>query len=336
MSVNENPSLPYLSQEERLKVYQLVVEGCTHLWSKNKLQEDKVLIILHGLYELGQSDPYFLAHFTAWAIKQDSKDLQVMAVYANALSSADGRPFGEGSKYKKPNLRYVSHVALQGLDPKLASRVYKLASLKWGVKDKLQTAYHSPTSLINAFRKYLKFRENNLNVVKGISKAGLGSVYRTLYRMLHANPTDQVAGILHWKQKDRKIDYYEPEVNFKGLKDLEIAEQIREKKISYFGVMDGLSRIKKKMSPVIAVAVLEQVTGNQAVILRSMFEEQGVLKDPEVLKLYEEKIREAKTALDRAETISKDASEAVKAVLKTARSEVRKGATKGLGKIFLH
>ena len=210
MAINENPSLPYLSQEERLKVYQLIVEGCTHLWSKNKLQEDKVLVILHGLYELGQSDPYFLAHFTAWASKQDSKDLQVMVTYANALSSADGRPFSEGSKYKKPNLRYISHIVLQGLDPKLASRVYKLASLKWGVKDKLQTAYHSPTSLINAFRKYLKFRENNLNVVKGISKAGLGSVYRTLYRMLHANPTDQVAGILHWKQKDRKIDYYEP------------------------------------------------------------------------------------------------------------------------------
>jgi len=211
-----------------------------------------------------------------------------------------------------------------------------LASLKWGVKDNLPSATHCPTSLVTAFKKYIKFRETNLNIVEGISKAGLGKVYKTLYRMLHLNPSDEVAGLLRWQQKDRKIELAKPLVDFKGLTDLKIAKLIRKEKLSYFGAMQGLAQIKKKMSPVIAVAVLEQVSGNQAVILRSMFEEQGVLSDPEVAKLYEKKIKEATTALDRAETISKTASKEVKQLLKQARSVKRKSQMGKVGKIFLH
>ncbi len=336
MNTKEHPQLPYLSQEDRLEVYQFIIAGCTHLWSKNKLQDEKVMPILSNLFLLGQDDPYFLAHLTAWASKQDSKDLQVVTAYINSLSSADGQLFGAKSKYKKPNLRHVSATLLQELDPKMASRVYKLASIKWGVEDKLRQAYHYPTSLETAFKKYLKYRENNLHIVKGISKAGLGRVYKNLYRMTHTRPSDEVAGILRWQQKDRKIKFAVPEVDFKDKTDLQIAKEIRKKKIGYFGTLEGLSRIKKKMSPVIAVAILEQITGNQAVILRSMFEEQGVLSDPKVMKLYEEKISEAKTALDRAETVSKTASEEVKQALKKARSTKRKEQLGDVGKIFLH
>lgn len=334
----ENPVLPYLSQEERLKVYQFIIAGCSHLWSKNKLQEEKVVDILNIFYPLVLEDPYFIAHLTSWAFKQkvESKDLQVMSLYVNALSDANGQPFSPNSKYKKPNLRYISSILLQELDPKLAGRVYKLASLKWGAKDKLRNSTHCPTFLITAFEKYLKYRENNLNIVKGISKAGLSNVYRNLYRMTHNNPSDEVAGILRWEQKDREIKFVEPEFNFKGLKDIEIAEQIRKNKLGYFAVLEGLSQIKKKMSPVIAVALLEQITGNQAVILRSMFEEQGVLKDKEVLELYEKKILDAKTALDRVEAVSKSATDEVRGLMANARSSVRKEALKGIGKVYLH
>lgn len=333
--MKENPSLPYLSQEDRLKIYNLIIGGCSHLWSKNKLQEEKVVSILQDLLRLSQDDPYFLAHFTAWAAKRDSKDLRVTTTYVNALSSADGMPFSAKSKYKKPNLRYVSSALLQELDPKLALRIRQLAMLKWTSGD-LKLATHLPTALATAFKKYILFREKNLFVLKGISKSGLSKTMKNLYRLSHLNPSDEAAAILRWKQKDREIKFIEPLVDFKGLKDIEIAEKIRKEKIPYFGVMEGLSKSKKKMSPVITVAILEQVTGNQAVILRSMFEEQGVLKDKEVLELYEKKIREAKTALDRAETVSKGASEEVARVLKKARSETRKQALRGLGKVYLH
>jgi hypothetical protein len=90
------------------------------------------------------------------------------------------------------------------------------------------------------------------------------------------------------------------------------------------------------MSPVIAVALLEQATGNQAVILRKTFEDAGVLKDPEVMKLYEEKISTAKTALDRVDVLSATASAEVKKAMVKARAENRQAQTVNLGKIYLH
>lgn len=333
----ERAGLPYLTQEDRLKIYQVLIEGCKHLWSKNKLQEERVKPVLEALYELSETDPYFLAHFTAWVFdKDESKDLKVTSLYINSLSSADGRRFSQDSKYSKPNLRYISSVLLQKLDPKMASRVQELGTLKWGVGDKLRTGTHLPTSLKTAFKKYLKYREANLHIVEGIVKAGLGKVYKNLYRWQHMTPEDEVAGLLKWQQKDRKIEFKEIGAEFKDKEDLEIAELIRDKKMGYFQVMAGLSKAKKKVSPVIAVAILEQVTGNQAVILRSFFEEQGVLTNKEVLELYEKKISEAKTALDRAEGASKTASEEVEQALKTARASKRKEQMGEIGKIFLH
>lgn len=329
-------TLPFLSSQERLDAYNLIISGCQHLWSKNKLQWDKAQQVLDTLIPLTKNDPYFLAHLTSYAIKNlKTKDLHVFLTFVSSLSSADGTPFSVDSEYKKPNLRYISSAALMKLDPKLALRVYKLMSTKFKVKNYLRLSRHSTSSLVTALKKYLKYRENNLNIVEGVKKSGLGEVYKNLYRNLHMNPSDEVASILHWNQKDRKIDFKES-INFDKLTDLQIAEKVRAEKLPVLGVISALGQSKKKMSPVIAVAILEQATGNQAVILRKTFEDMGILENKEVMELYESKIKTAKTALDRAETLSKDASEQVKSALKSARAESRKEATKGLGKIYVH
>lgn len=327
--------LPYLSSEQRLRAYQIIVDGCSHIWSKNKIQREKAQRALEALLPLTVSDPYFLAHLTSYAIKNTkNKDLQVFTSYVSALSSADGSPFSPGSSYKKPNLRYVAAAAVHDLDPKLAARVLELASTKYGVANLLNNARHFPTGLRTALEKYLKFIEANLPRLKGVKRAGLGNTLKTLYRGLHLSPSDEAAAILRWQQKDKKITFVDSAYkDFDKLTDLEIAERIRKDKLSVLGVLGALPR---QVSPVIAVALLEQATGNQAVILRRTFEEAGVLSDPEVMKLYEDRIKTAKTALDRAETISADASQAVKEALTAARSEQRKAETAGIGKIFLH
>src|SRR5258708_22390577 len=106
----ENPTLPYLSNKERLDVYNLLLTAAQHLWSKNKLQAEKMIDVLHALVPLTQKDPYFLAHLTSYVMTNPSmnlnKDLKVTAIHINSLSSADGMPFSPGSKYMKPNLRY--------------------------------------------------------------------------------------------------------------------------------------------------------------------------------------------------------------------------------------
>lgn len=331
----ENLQLPYLSDQDKLGVYQTIIGGCQHLYSKGKIQEDKVLNAIKPLVKLGQDDPYFLAHLTSWIVSNgnQNRDLQISSIYANALSSADGTPFSKGSAYKKPNLRYISVAALQGLAPKEVGRVREFGSLKFSVPKILRQGSHFPQVLKTAIRKYLQYREANLPMVKGIKKGGLGNIYKRLYRSVHLSPSDEVAAILRWNQKDgRDIKIEKSAFDFKGLSDLQIAKKIRKDRLPVLGAVGALER----MSPVIAVALLEQATGNQAVILRKTFEDMGVLKDKDVLSLYRDKVSTAKTAIDRVETLSKSASEEVKKVLKDTRAKVRKKEMAGLGKVFLH
>src|SRR3990167_1064741 len=330
--VSTEGALPYLSDTDRLAVYNLILSGCAHLWSKNSLQEDRLATVLDTLIPLTVKDPFFLSHLLSYVMtKSQSKDLKIVVSYVNSLNQADGSPFSPGSQYKKPNLRYVSSAALQMLDPKLAKRVAELATRKFSVKDVLNEAQHFPSALRTAFNKYLAYREANLEIVREIKKVGLGNTYANLYRILHRFPSDEVAAILRWQQKGKDITFEKTQFDFEGKTDLEIAEYIREKKLPVLGVLGAL----KKVSPVIAVALLEQCTGNQAVILHKTFEDAGVLSDKEVRKLYQEKVATAKTALDRVENLTKESSKEIQEMLKKTRADVRKEQVDILGRYSL-
>lgn len=352
-------ALGYLNDQQRLDAVNAILQGCTHLWSKNRLQdgstyvtvsdkgvrqehrsEDKLTPMLKVFMELADNDPIFLAHFTSYAIRKlDSADLKVLAVFANSLSSADGTPFSPGSKYKKPNLRMVSQAALQDsfFDAKRAMRLYQITALKRELGAHHKFGTHLTNGLTTAFRKYLRYRENNPKALEGIRKVGLKDTYKHLYRLLRMGPTDEAAAILNWNQKGKKIQRIDM-FGFKDLSDIEVAEKIRKDKLPVLGVLGALMQRgpKAKISPVIAVAIMEQVTGNQAVILRELFDEQGLLKNPEVMALYESKVKTAKTALDRVERINTEIGEEVTKVLKAAKSAKRKETVGVVPKLFLH
>lgn len=336
-------SLPFLPNEERLKAYQLILNGCSHIWGRKEVegkllrgfQEDRALPLLSVLVPLTKTDPMFLAHLTSYAIRRtENKDLQVFTTYTNALSAADGTPFSPGSKYLKPNLREVSAAAMHMMNVPLVARLLEVSSFKYGVNNFLNESRHFPTFLKTAFQKYIKYRESNPNSLRGIKEGGLAPMFMNLYRTLHLHPADEAAAILKWQQKDKEIVFENTRfADFSTLSDLEIAEKIRAEKLPALGVLANLPR---KISPVIAVALLEQASGNQVVILSTLFEEAGILKDKEVLKLYEEKIKTATTALDRLKAVEAVQSQAIKQAINTTRAEKRQEQTAGLGKIYLH
>jgi hypothetical protein len=329
-----NETLPFLSSQERLEAYQFIVDGCSHIWSKGEMQTPKALAALQRLLPLSQKDPYFLAQLTSYVMRKSMhKDLQVFTAYANSLNSANGTPFSPGSKYMKPNLRVVSAAAVQMMDPKIASRVLEVAEMKYAIPELLNESRHFSTTLRTALEKYLKYREANIHILKGIKKAGMTGYLKYMYTGLHLSRSPQSAAIMRWREKGKDTKFEDTIFNFKDLTDLQIAEKIQKEKLP---VLSALSALPRKLSPVIAVALLEQATGNQAVILRTAFEDAGVLKDEEVMKLYEEKIKTAKTALDRVDTIAQNASQAVKDVMVKARAESRQAETAGLGKVFIH
>ena len=345
----ENFELPHLTNKDRLSAYQSIINGCSHLWSKGKLQKEKLPSILNTFATLKEEDPFFLAHFTSYAIKNlDSKDLKVVSVFMNSLNDADGTPFIIGNddagrpiyseKFRKPNLRIVSQAGLQELDPKLVSRVVELANIKQQLGKAHREGTHFSTSLKTAIRKWIKFRENNPKAMEGIKKAGLSKTVQKIYRMIHMKPNKETSEILGWRQGSKVKNNIEKIskrklFNFKDLSDLEIAKKIRNDKLSPLGVLGALP---DKISPVIAAAILEQANGNQAVILRGLFDKQGLLKDKEVLAVFNNKIQEAKTALDRVDKINTEVDRDVSQVLKTARSNRRKKDVGSIGKVFIH
>jgi hypothetical protein len=330
-------SIGFLDNAERLKIYDTLISGCQHLWSKNKPQEEKITQALNDFSVLAEKDPLFLAHFTSFSCKKlDSKDLKVIATFVNSLSDADGTPFSLGSEFKKPNWRIVSQAAFCELDPKLALRVLKLANTKRSVGSK-PSATHFSRHLKTAATKYLRYRESNPKILEGIKKAGLGNTLKSIYRIARIAPSPEACQILRWKQKagfpGAGVEIKKSAFDFTGLTELQIAEKIRQDKLKPQAVLGALP---DKISPVIAAAVLEQCSGDQAVVLTSLFEEQGLLKDKEVKALYEKKIRTAKQALDRVERIKQEMDEETKAVMKQAKADVRKEQVGDIGKIYIH
>jgi len=334
--IDREHQLAYLNDQERLTAYEFLTKGCVHLWSKNQLQEEKLKEVLDGFGSLAEKDPLFLAHFTSYAIRKlDSKDIKVVLTYLNSLSDADGTPFYPGAEFSKPNWRRVSQAALQQLDPKLALRVVALANRKMKVGTKAE-ASHFSTSLKTALKKYLRYREANPKVLQGIQKAGLSKTVRNLYREARIAPNVEAVKTLRWKQKPGYPGHgvtLADGVSFQGLSDLQIAEKIRKDGLSPQVVLGSLP---DKISPVIAAAILENSTGDQTVVLTSMFEDQGLLKNAAVQKVYAAKIATAKSALDRVDRMKAEMHEEVKVLLKNTRSEKRKEELGDFGKVFIH
>jgi hypothetical protein len=335
--VATQPVLEQLSNKERLDIYDTLIQGCMHLWSKNKLQESKMSEILAKFSVLAEQDPLFLAHFTSYAFKKlDTKDLKVVACFISSLSDADGTPFVAGGEYKKPNFRLIASAAFQELDPKLALRVLKLANSKRKLGTKIEGTHFSK-HLKTAARKYLRYREANPKALYGIKKAGLGNTLMSMYRIARLSPSPEACAILRWKQKPgfpgANVKINKSMFDFKNKTDLQIAETIRDQKLKPQAVLGALP---DKISPVIAIALLEQCSGDQAVVLTSLFEDQGLLKHKEVREVYDKKLRKAKTALDRVERIKQELDEDTKKVLRNAKADVRKEQVGDIGKVFLH
>lgn len=336
-TTTQQETLGQLSSEERLNAVEQILAGCKHLYSKGKLQEDKLTAVLPVFMKLADEDPYFLAHFVSYVMKNsDDKDLKLVSVFVNSLSDADGTPFFVGSKYNKPNLRMISQAAIQdrAFDSKMIERILELANKKQALGKRYGIGTHLTSALRKAVEKYIRYREKNLKSLEGIRKAGMARRFRNLYRMIHIAPSVEAAGILKWPQKDGRVIEKKNFFDFKGMSDIQIATKIRNERIPALGALGALP---DRISPVIAVAILEQCTGDQAVILRETFDSQGLLKDKEVMSLYTMKISQARTALDRVERINTSIDEEVTKVLKEAKSESRKKEMgTGFGKVFMH
>lgn len=336
MTTNANATLPEFSDQKRLAIYKLITSACTHLFSKGKLQDEKFNEAAKTFADLAVHDPIFMAHLTAWASRKDSKDLKVLSIFFNALNDANGTPFFKGSKKNKPNFREASYALLQTLDPHLALRVLELCHKRFEVNGTLNNARHFPTGMKTAFRKYLHYREDNSDMLRGIKRSGLSKKLMQIYRLTRTAPSDEAASILHWKQKDGREIELENLPDFSNKTSQEIADELTNNKLSPMVAMSVIP--KDKMTAKVAKAMLQNASGNQSIILYNWFSRNGYLDVKAIKDLFKDKVKDATTAVDRIDTLTKDADAEDKKEMAAVRSEKRKKAakTEDLGKIFVH
>jgi len=333
-----NAALGEYSDEKRLAIFKMLSAACTHLYSKGKLQEDKFLAVANVFADVAINDPMFMAHLTAYAANQESKDLKVVSVFFNSLNDGNGTPFFKGAKQCKPNYREVSYAVLQKLDPHLALRVLELAHKKFAVKGKLNDSCHFATGLKTAFRKYIGFRESNIDSIRGMKRSGLAKKMQQLYRLTRTSPIPEAAAVLRWKQKFGGPDISKMEnlPDFANMTSQEIAQKLSESKLSPTVALSVIP--KEKITANVAKALLSGCTGNQSIILYNWFAKNGYLDVKSIKSLFNSKVAESTTAVDRIDTLTRNADEEDKKEMSKIRSDVRKKAAKaaGLGKIFLH
>jgi hypothetical protein len=324
------------SDQKRLAVYKLITSACTHLYSKGQLQEAKFKDAAKMFADIAIHDPLFMAHFTAWAATKDSKDMKVLSIFFNALNDANGTPFFKGSKKNKPNYREASYALLQTLDPHLALRVLELCHKRFEIPGCLNDSRHFPTGMKTAFRKYLHYREDNSDMLRGIKKSGLSKKLMQIYRLTRTAPTDEAAAILHWKQKDGREIEMETLPDFSSKTSQEIADELEKSKLSPIVAMSVIP--KDKMTAKVAKAMLQNASGNQSIILYNWFARNGFLDVKAIKDLFKDKVKEATTAVDRIDTLTKDADATDKKEMAAVRSEKRKSMAKTaeIGKIYLH
>lgn len=336
MNDTNTSALSEYSDQKRLAIYKIVTSACTHLYSKGTLQEDKFKEISKVFADIAVNDPIFMVHLAAYSAKNDSKDLKVLTTFFNSLNDANGTPFFKGSSKNKPNFREVSYSVLQGLDPHLAVRVLKLCHKRFGVNGILNDSKHFPTGLKTAFKKYIHYREDNLDMLRGIKKAGLTNKMVDIYRMTRTAPIDEAASILNWKQKDGRELKMENLPDFSTKTSAEIVKELEDSKLS---IVVALSIIPKdKITASVAKALMNNCTGNQSIILYNWFSKNGFLDVKSIKDLFKNKIKEATTAIDRIDTLTKNADVQDKKEMSAVRSEKRKevAGTKEIGKIFFH
>lgn len=337
-----NDQLNEYSDAKRLTVYKMLTAACGHMYSKGKLQDEKFKVAAEVFADLAKKDPLFLVHFTAWAAKQDGKDQKVLSVFFNALSDADGLPFFAGSGLSKPNFRNISYAIMQNMDVPTVLRVAELSKLRFGVKGVLNEAAHCPTSMKTALRKYLLYREAHKDILKGIRNAGLTQKYIQLYRMAGLSPSNEAVGLFKWNQKKDGRKWKDFQIEDEALPDFtnitaaEIVEVLGKVKLSPVVALSVIPQ--KKITASVAEALLKNCSGNQSIVLYNWFAANGFLDVKTIRALFKDKVQTATTAVDRIDTLTRDAVAEDKEMMSDIRSAKRKAQanTGKLGKVFIH
>ena len=271
-------------------------------------------------------DQEFAARWASWQFKRDHRDMKVILAAFMLVQERSGEPVVEDGEviffdddYRAVGEAMCLVTGTGYLDAKLLLRVGAVLGLDGvaAINRDLgfgKSARNAPMGRYHkAVAKWLRFREANPRMLKGLVKGGQRKMLMRLARMVNYKPTTPAFfEVLRWKQKQAKdgrrqmldVNVAEAE-SWEGLDEKAICERIVKNRPNW-KLLVGMLPAKVGLTRAIAAAAIEagSLSDTDLVIFSPTLEELGLLDVPAIRQRW--KAAHDKATNQRAANIALD------------------------------
>jgi hypothetical protein len=324
-------------------------------YRKPGLYPESAAFYYRQVAEVFALDNEFAARWASWAFSREHKDMKVILCAFMLVQNRCGEPVIEDGEilFHDDDFRDVGEAmclirAKVDLDPKLLLRVGNVLNLPEiaAINRELGFGQSARTPARGRYykvvEKWLRYREENVPMLKGLVKAGFKSTVKKLARRVGYKPNSpQFFEILGWKQAQSKdgrrtiaIGVEVEKESWEGKTEKQICKIITKDKPGWKRI-SGLLPPEIGLTQAIMAAAVEagSMSDKDLIILTPTLEELGLLKVKAVEKRWKAALSQAED--HRAKNIarnvqSKETKEALQEAVDTATEKVLEEVTKDL------
>jgi len=245
---------------------------------RKKLFPEIAVYLYRQIADIFKMDNEFAAHWASYAFAQENRDLKVVLAAFMLVQSRCGDPVVEDGEilFHDDDFRAVGEAMFlvkgrgnRSMEAKLLLRVGEVLKLEGvaAINREMgfgRSARKAATGRYEkAVTKWLRYRELNPAMLKGLVDSGQGNIVKALARRVHYKPlTDAFFEALSWDQKanaHRTIAIgktFEGVTNFAGLDEGAICQRIVTEKIGYKRMV-GLLTKGQEMTRAMMAACME-------------------------------------------------------------------------------
>jgi len=325
-------------------------------YRKPGLFPETVAHFYRAIADVWRMDNEFAARWASWSFNREHRDLKVVLCAFMLVQSRKGDPIVENGEilFKDDDFRNVGEAmcltrAKFDMNPKLLLRVGDVLNLPEiaAINRELKFGSSAKNAPLGRYykvvEKWLRFREENPQMLEGLVKAGFRqSVMKLASRVGYKPVSPKFFETLRWKQAQSKDgrrtmvigkDVKAAET-WEGKSEKEICEAIEQTKPDWKRIVGLLPKGVGLTKAIVACAVESGCVSNtDLIILTPTFEELGLLKVPSVEKRWKAALEKAENqrAANIAKNVkTKEAKEGLQEAVDKATEKALTEATKDM------
>lgn len=269
------------------------------------------------LIEIYKLNAELSAHFASYAlVSTEWRDLKVACAALMLVQGRAGAPVLDGGEVAfydddfravgEGMVRFYERKSSRMMTPKAVLRVAELLEVPQIAALNRQAGFGDPAGRKpflgrwpKAARAWLEVREQNVDMLEGLVKAGYKETIKKIARKAGYRPRSPLFfEVLGWRQKQAEGGHRQVGLTglnlrkrerFDGLTEAEICEWIESERLSYKDVVGRLPR-DMGLTPAIMVAVLPSLSDRDLRLLTPTLEGLGLLSEPQIRARWERAI----------------------------------------------